>query len=122
MNNDHELATRYRNYALELCALNYQPKGIRVPDNEFHQYLYNNYQDLKAKGALEGSDLFILGAGLVAYGHLETTEDVLNNIPLGRGHVRRMAGVITSLMPTPHVSVLTDTHIIKEWFAKNREN
>ena len=66
--------------------------------------------------------MYILGAGLLTYGHMEVVEDILDNIPDTKGQVRRCVLTVTTLLPVPTVlDPFRDTAAVKQWFLENRD-
>ncbi len=90
-------------------------------EDAFYEHLELKYKEAKQKN-LNG-DLFLIGVGLFTFGRLDVAEDILNNIPGGRGSVNHLAGVL-KLLPLPRdysplvsrgYNPLENPNAIKEW-------
>src|SRR5262245_41275494 len=103
--------------ARDICV-NFHSQTAEEEDNEFHEYLLTNYH--QSKKANVSSEVFVLAAGLLTYGHIEVVDDILNNIPAGKGHVRRLAWTVSTLLPVPdEMDPLKDFEAVKRWFKEN---
>jgi hypothetical protein len=98
-------------------------------EDELHEHFKRAYQELKegyeidrARGGLFTTDtnLFIYGIGLLAYGHLEVIEDVLENLPDGRNNARTLVSAIPALLPIPYHPF--DAKKTREWFQAHRDH
>lgn len=105
------------------------------PDaNDLYEHLESEYE--KAKNRISAlfdsgesqsiikshkNGLFIISVGLFAYGRLDVAEDILNNIPGGRGSINHLAGVLKRLLPLPSgYSPRDNPNAIKEWLRVKR--
>ena len=100
-------------------------------DERFRRYLQSTYEDYKAR--LHSSDpksdpetlrdgLFILAAGLFAYGNLEVADDLLDYVPPS-GSIRNLALALPALLPlSQDVDPRTDPEPIRQWLKNNRDN
>lgn len=102
-------------------AVNYHPlSDTDKQDNEFFEYLRKGY--LEAKQHQERSEIFIFAAGLLTYGQIEMVDDILDNIPSGKAHVRRLAWTVTTLLPIPqNIDVFKDAEAIKKWLNEHKD-
>ncbi|MEC4893536.1 MAG: hypothetical protein SAL07_10110 [Oscillatoria sp. PMC 1051.18] len=91
------------------------PKTPEI-ENKFRRELEVEYEKTKAKLSnllatnaspstikAEKNGLFIISAGLFAYGRLDVAEDVLDCIPGGRGSINDLARVLIRLLPLPRL-------------------
>ncbi|BAY22448.1 hypothetical protein NIES2100_22110 [Calothrix sp. NIES-2100] len=112
----------------------YQTSPDAEPDTAFCQYLESEYEKAKSRlsnlinqGAsasdlkAEKNGLFIISIGLFTFGRLDVAEDIVDNIPGGRGRVNHLAGVVNRLLPLPPgLSPFGNPDAIKEWLKQNR--
>ena len=121
------LPNEFYKQAVRGVCFRYRPVS-KDTDQDFYQYLERNYReclddlnnatdDVAVTGTKDG--VFVFAAGLLAYGRSETVFDILNNIP-SSGEVRRLASVVTALMPIPEsLDVFNDTVKVVEWLEQN---
>ncbi len=103
-----------------------------VTDADFYTELQYWYEDSKRDLKIneEASEsrikatrngLFVISVGLFCFGRLDVAEDILDNIPGGRGSVNHFAGVLHRLLPLPPgFNCLKNPNEIKEWLKLNR--
>jgi hypothetical protein len=103
-----------------------------VTDVDLYEELQYWYQDSKndLKVNREASEshikatrngLFVLSIGLFSFGRLDVAEDILDNIPGGRGSVNHLVGVLNRLLPLPPGFNCRKNPIeFKEWLKANR--
>ncbi|MEO0933656.1 MAG: hypothetical protein AAFY21_07825 [Cyanobacteria bacterium J06641_2] len=98
----HELQNLYQEYKREILA----KTNEGVPDSDI-------------KGFRNG--LFVLSVGLFCFGRLDVAEDILDNIPGGRGNINRFAYVLNRLLPAPSdLNCVNNPMEFKQWLRKNR--
>jgi hypothetical protein len=120
MDKPSNIARMYREMLRDICV-NYHPsRELDEQDSEFYEYIRSAYLDVKEKGS--GIEVFLFASGLLTFGHIEVVEDILDNIPEGKGHVRRLAYTVTTLLPAPkELDVFENTEAIKNWFHENQD-
>lgn len=126
------LCELYRRSVRE-CVRDYSPADGVDPDEDFKSYLQTTFAkytgelaSLQGVGESENAatavsnGLFVLAAGLFAYGDLDKAEDVLTNVPTSGG-IRRLALALPALLPLPRdLDVLQDIEPVREWLRQNR--
>ncbi len=104
----------------DICANYHPPPPLGENDAEFYSYVRSHY--LQAKESGERTELFVFAAGLLTYGEIEMVDDILDNIPSGKGHIRRFAWTVNVLFPAPkELDALENAPGLKRWFHENRD-
>ena len=98
----NELESLYREHKEEIL----EKTSEGVPDSDI-------------KGIKNG--VFILSVALFCFGRFDVAEDILDNIPGGRGNINRFAGVLNALLPLPPgLNCRKNPIEFKEWLKANR--
>ena len=64
---------------------------------------------------------FVFAAGLLAYGHIEVAEDLLDGQP-PTGGIRKLALALKALLPLPdELDPLRDREAVRGWLRVNRD-
>ncbi|MEO0840394.1 MAG: hypothetical protein AAF063_16000 [Cyanobacteria bacterium J06643_5] len=118
----------------EMLRCEFRNRDNLQTDAAFYHELQNLYQEYKREivektsEGLPDSDikgfrngLFVLSVALFCFGRLDVAEDVLDNIPGGRGNINRFAYVLNRLLPAPSdLNCVKNSMEFKQWLRKNR--
>lgn len=118
----------------EILRSEFRNRDNLQTDAAFYHELQNLYQEYKTeilektsegvsdsdiKGFRNG--LFVLSVTLFCFGRLDVAEDILDNLPGGRGNINRFAYVLNRLLPSPSdLDCVKNPVEFKEWLRKNR--
>ncbi|MGK7888727.1 MAG: hypothetical protein AB4042_05290, partial [Leptolyngbyaceae cyanobacterium] len=87
------------------------------------QQRLEQHRKAQASPAMMDTDtfgMFVIASGLFTFGRLEMVPDILDNMP-NSGEVRRLALVITALLPLPEaIEPLTDAQAVMDWVEDYR--
>ena len=103
-------------------------------DTAFYAELQSLYQEHKSEilekvneGASDSdikgirNGVYILSVALFCFGRLDVAEDILDNIPGGRGNINRFVGVLNRLLPLPTgLNCRKNPILFKKWLKVNR--
>ncbi len=86
---------------------------------EILEKISEGVSDSEIKAVRNG--VYILSVALFCFGRLDVAEDILDNIPGGRGNINRFAGVLNALLPLPSGLNYRNNPIeFKKWLKANR--
>ncbi len=127
-----EVPSRLYRTAVRQLLFRWVPPAGADPDAALRAHLEARYAEEKARwAAVAGQDagaettavrngLFVLAAGVFAYGRLEAAADVVDHVP-SSGAVRRLALALAALLPLPPgLDPLADPEGFRRWLGAQR--
>jgi hypothetical protein len=88
-------------------------------DEALHAFLREQYAGLPPGDPDIGR--FVLGVGLLSFGHLDVVDDVLDGIPAADHPSRMLARSVDGLIPGAGGNVLVDAQAVRDWIAQHRD-
>jgi hypothetical protein len=111
----------YRDAVRDLLFRHVQAPG-KTADQDLYDTLQRIYEECCGVPH-DRAGRFVAAAALFTFGRLDVAEDILDNIPEGRGSVRRLAWALQALMSVPEgMDALKNPDAMREWLRENAGN